>query len=381
MTNYTAVITGSAIHRPPYAISNEELVTAFNQYVDNFNREHEVEIAKGKVEALRESSAEFIEKASGIKSRYVVDREGLLDPKRLRPIIKDRPNDELCLQAELAVAASRKAMADANLGPEDIDCLILSCSDIQRAYPAVSIEVQTALGIKGFAFDMNVACSSAPFSINIAKDFIGMGSARRVLVVHPEICTGHLDFKDRDCHFIFGDTATAFIVERADLVKKKDYFEILGVRLATEFSNNIRNNFGYLSPCDEENMFNADKLFKQNGRKVFREVVPMVINMVKSHLDSLQITPEQIKRYWFHQANISMNDLICKKVLNTDKIDLERVPSILAEYANTSSAGCMIAFNKTHADFKDGDYGVICAFGAGYSIGNVLLRKASKANI
>lgn len=375
---FESAITGTAIFCPPYSISNAELVEAFNVYVHNYNRTHEADIAAGKLEALRESSDEFIEKASGIKSRYVVDREGLLDPNRLRPIIKDRPNEELCLQAEMSVNAAKIAMQQANLKPEDIDCVILSCSDIQRAYPAVSIEVQTALGIKGFAFDMNVACSSAPFSISMAKDFIGMGTARRVLIVNPEVCTGHLDYKDRDCHFIFGDTATACIVERLDEVKVSEYFRVLSCRLATEFSNNIRNNFGYLSPCDEENMFAPDKLFKQNGRKVFREVVPMVVNMMKSHLDAERIDPNEIKRYWLHQANRSMNELICKKILGTDQIDPLRAPQVLDEFANTSSAGCMIAFDRYHKDLKPGDLGAICAFGAGYSVGSVLVRKELK---
>jgi beta-ketodecanoyl-[acyl-carrier-protein] synthase len=140
---------------------------------------------------------------------------------------------------------------------------------------SMSIEVQTELEIKGFAFDLNVACSSALFSLSMAKDFIGMGTARRVLVVNHEVCTGHLDYKDRDCHFIFGDTATARIVERLDEIKVSECFRVLSCRLAKEFSNNIRNNFGYLSPCHEQNKFAPDKLFKQNGRKVFREVVPM----------------------------------------------------------------------------------------------------------
>lgn len=373
----TSAITGTGVFCPPYSISNEELVDAFNQYVRDFNKENETAIAAGEIEALRESSAEFIVKASGIKSRYVVDKSGLLDPKRLRPRLKERSNDEHSLQCEMSIGAARIALGKAGLQASDIDCVILSCSDIQRAYPAVSIEVQTALGIKGFAFDMNVACSSATFSISMAKDFIGMGTARRVLIVNPEICTGHLDFKDRDCHFIFGDTATACIVERVDGAKAKEWFDVLDCRLASEFSNNIRNNFGYLSPCDEDTMWSADKLFKQNGRKVFREVVPMVVDMIKGHLDSANIASPKVKRYWLHQANSGMNELICKKITGSDKFDPMTAPQVLDEFANTSSAGCMIAFDRHSADFRHGELGVICSFGAGYSVGSVIVRKNS----
>ena len=99
--------------------------------------------------------------------------------------------------------------------------MICAASNMQRAYPAMAIEVQKALGIDGFAFDMNVACSSATFGIKTAADFIATGSAKAVLMVNPEICSGHLNFRDRDSHFIFGDVATAVIVEDADAGQRR----------------------------------------------------------------------------------------------------------------------------------------------------------------
>src|SRR5262249_14061391 len=151
-------------------------------------------------------------------------------------------------------------------------------SNMQRAYPAMAVEVQDALGLGGFAFDMNVACSSATFGIKTAADYIASGSVDAVLMVNPEICSGHLNFRDRDSHFIFGDVATAVIVERAD--QAKDGWEILGTRLKTQFSNNIRNNAGFLNRCWPEGRALPDKLFVQQGRKVFKEVVPMVSEMI-----------------------------------------------------------------------------------------------------
>ncbi|MCZ7176453.1 hypothetical protein NK362_26295, partial [Salmonella enterica] len=85
-------------------------------------------------------------------------------------------------------------------------------------------EVQEALGIQGFGFDMNVACSSATFGIQNAANSIQLGQARAILMVNPEVCTGHLNFRDRDSHFIFGDAATAVILERADLATSEHQF-------------------------------------------------------------------------------------------------------------------------------------------------------------
>lgn len=367
-----AVIAATGLYTPPYSLSNDELVETFNAYVERFNAANADAIAAGDVQALTPSSAEFIEKASGIKSRFVVDKTGLVDPDRMAPNIPERPNEELSILAEIAVEAAKEAIARWGKDVSEIDAVICAASNMQRAYPAMAIEVQQALGIDGFAFDMNVACSSATFGIKTAADFVTSGSARAVLMVNPEICSGHLNFRDRDSHFIFGDVATAVIVERADTAQGG--WEILGTRLKTQFSNNIRNNFGFLNRGAPLGAGAADKLFVQEGRKVFREVVPMVAEMIVEHANDLGVDPHDLKRMWLHQANINMNELIGRRVLGRDPSPQENV-IILDEYANTSSAGSIIAFHKANDDFVAGETGLICSFGAGYSAGTVFVRK------
>lgn len=369
------VISGSGLHTPPASISNEELVEAFNAYVDLYNSEHAAEIEAGECEALVYSSADFIEKASGIKSRHVVDKQGILDPKVMHPLIRTRSNDEPSLLAEMAVDAAREALARAGRGPEDVDAILAGCSNMPRAYPSLAVEVQEFLGVDGWAFDLNVACASAAFGLQAAVDAIRNGSARRVLMVNPEICSGHLNFRDRDSHFIFGDAATAVLVEHADDAEADIRFEVLGTKLKTKFSNNIRNNFGFLNRAETNNPRNAeDILFVQQGRKVFKEVSPMVAQMLIEHLQELGLEPAQVRRFWLHQANLTMNQLISKRVLGREPSP-EEAPIILDEYANTSSAGSIIAFHKHHEDLQSDDIGVISAFGAGYSAGSVVIRR------
>lgn len=221
---------------------------------------------------------------------------------------------------------------------------------------------------------MNVACSSATFGIKTAADFIASGSTKAVLMVNPEICSGHLNFKDRDSHFIFGDVATAVIVEAADQAKPGQGWDVLGARLKTVFSNNIRNNFGFLNNAAPEGFGQPDKLFVQQGRKVFKDVVPMVSDMIVDHAGELGVDPTGLKRLWLHQANINMNDMIGRKVLGREPGPDENI-IILDEYANTSSAGSIIAFHKKNDDFQAGETGLICSFGAGYSAGTVFVRK------
>ncbi|MEH6636711.1 MAG: beta-ketoacyl-ACP synthase III [Halioglobus sp.] len=368
------VISGTGLYTPAESISNHELVESFNAYVEIYNAEHAEEITAGDLVALQPSSAEFVEKASGIKSRYVMNKDGILDPHRMVPRLPERPNEAHSIQCEMAIAAAHEAMTQAGKTAQDIDAVIVAASNMQRAYPAIAVEVQGALGIKGYGFDMNVACSSATFGIQQARDAVTNGSARCVLMLNPEICSGHLNFRDRDSHFIFGDVCTAVIVERANTATSEDQFLIVDTKLQTIYSNNIRNNFGFLNRGDECAMQNADKLFVQEGRKVFKEVCPAVATQISTQLEMLDIEPEQLKRMWLHQANLSMNQLISRRVLGREATP-DEAPTILDEYANTSSAGSVIAFHKHRGDFQTGDLGVLCSFGAGYSIGSVILKK------
>ncbi|WP_300071755.1 beta-ketoacyl-ACP synthase III [uncultured Ruegeria sp.] len=373
---YTPAITGTGVFTPENIITNAELVQAFNAYADKQNAENAEAIAAGTMEPMQHSSEEFILKASGIENRYVMDKTGILNPGVMHPSLRQRSDDEPGIMTEMAVDACTKALAQAGRTAADVDLVICAASNHERAYPAIAIEIQQALGIDGFGFDMNVACSSATFGIQAAADMVRAGSVRAALVVNPEICSGHLEWRDRDCHFIFGDVATATLIERIEDAQGP-HFEILSTRCATAFSNNIRNNNGFLRRSRPDGVVDRrDMQFMQNGRKVFKEVLPMVSKHISDHMGAEDINSDGLKRLWLHQANKTMNDFIGKKVLGREPEAGEQ-PNILQDYANTSSAGSIIAFSKYSDDLEDGDVGLICSFGAGYSVGSVILRRHS----
>jgi beta-ketodecanoyl-[acyl-carrier-protein] synthase len=370
------LITGTGLFTPPEGITNEELVGSLTVAVEKWNRENADAIERGELEERDPPSEAFIRKASGIGHRYVMNKEGLLDPERLRPHLPLRSEKELSVQAEICISAIEEALRQAGRQPSEVDAIILGASNIQRAYPAVAIEVQEALGAKGFAYDMNVACSSATFSLQAAVDAVRGGSARCAVVVNPEITSGHNNFELREFHFIFGDACTAVVVEREEDAKTGEAWEVLGTRLATKFSNNIRNDFGFLNPSEDGDRAPHELLFRQNGRQVYRDVCPMVAEHIRSHLVDEGHQVEDVRRFWLHQANLGMNVMIAKTLLGREPTDDES-PVILDEYANTSSAGSVIAFHKHRDDLSVGDLAVLCSFGAGYSVGSVLLRKTS----
>jgi beta-ketodecanoyl-[acyl-carrier-protein] synthase len=373
---FQPVITATGVFTPSETITNAELVTAYNAYAARYNEDNAEAIRAGALEAKPPSSEEFIFKASGIEQRHVMDKSGLLDPAIMHPLLRARSDEEPGIMAEMALDACQKALKAAGVKASEIDLVICAASNHERAYPAIAVEIQKLLGAGGFGFDMNVACSSATFGIQAAADMIRAGSARKALVVNPEICSGHLEWRDRDCHFIFGDVCTATLIERAQETQNP-LFSIRSTRCATEFSNNIRNNNGFLRrtrTSGQDLKDRRDMQFMQEGRKVFKEVVPMVASHILAHLEAEGIAPQALKRMWLHQANKAMNDFVGRKVLGRTPAPEEQ-PNILQDYANTSSAGSIIAFSQHQSGLAAGDIGVICSFGAGYSVGSVIVER------
>ncbi|RPE66956.1 beta-ketodecanoyl-[acyl-carrier-protein] synthase [Pacificibacter maritimus] len=367
------VLSGTGVFTPPHQISNQELVDSFNAYVALYNQDHVDEIAAGTCDAKTPSSAGFITAASGIEQRYVMEKDGILDPRRMGPKFALRDDSDPSMMAEIGVAAARAALAQANCAASDIDLVICAASNHARAYPAIAVEIQDILGAGGFAFDMNVACSSATFGVQAASDMIRSGSVQRALIVSPEITSAHLEWRDRDCHFIFGDVATAVVLEAADLANAPR-FKVLSTKCETQFSNNIRNNNGFMRRAEDRMGDHRDMLFMQNGRKVFKEVLPLVSQHISDHLTHAGLRAQDLKRLWLHQANKTMNDYIGKKVLGRVP-EPDEQPNILQDYANTSSAGSIIALSKHSDGLETGDRGLLCSFGAGYSVGSVLLEQ------
>ncbi|MCX7065318.1 MAG: beta-ketoacyl-ACP synthase III [Proteobacteria bacterium] len=368
------VISGVGEWTPPHVISNDELVASYNAYADQYNATHDSEIARGALEAKPHSSAEFIEKASGIRSRFAYIKDGILDIDCMRPRIPRRAEDELSHQAEMALNAARKALTAAGKTPADIDMVIVSCAYTERSYPAIAIEVQHALGIDGFGFDMLVACSAATFALQRAHDALVAGTARGVLVINPELTSPQVNYCDRDSHFIFGDVSTAVVLERESSATAQHRYRILGTKAVTQYSNNIRSNFGYLARAEGGDPYDADRLFHQNGRKVFKEVCPMAAAHLEAQVAAVGLTVADIRRWWLHQANLNMNQLISRRLLGTDPTN-DVAPMVLDRYANTDSAGSIISFAQKHEDQRAGHRGVICSFGAGYSIGSLVVEK------
>jgi len=372
VTTATA-ITGAGVWHPDQVLDNDELCVSFNEFVRRENEKNAAAIAAGTAVALKQSSPEFILKASGIKKRYIQDKVGTLDPERMCPNIPDRPDDQLAVQAEYAVRAIERALAAAGRVGEDVDLIVCGSSCMQRQYPAIAIEAQHAIGARGFGFDITIGCTSATGAILLASNAVRLGTAKVAVAVAPELMSAHNNWRERDGHFIFGDASVAVVIEPLDQAKPGSW-EILSTRAISKFSTNIRNNHGFLNRCDPSTQFAPDKLFYQAGRRVFKDVVPLASKFIVDHVAAHGLAPGQVGRYWLHQANENMNNLIAERILGHAPSRAE-APLVLDEYGNTASAGSLIAFTLHNDDLPRGTYGVMCSFGAGYSLGSLLIQR------
>ena len=365
-------IAGTGIWFPEEKITNEEIVNSFNAYVDNFNKINKDEIDSGQVTPLEHSSAAFIEKASGIKTRHVIDKNSILDINKMMPSVLHEDENRMSIHASVGIEAAKKAIKAANIDISEIDGVILGTSHAARNYPSVAIEIQNELGINGYAYDMLVGCSSTTFAINNAVSDIASGLSNTVLVINPEISTPFVNFTKRDIHFIFGDGCVATIVTNKK--SSNNCFKIIDRKLVTKFSNNIRSDFSYLARAASDNKSMEELLFYQNGNSVFKEVCPLVSKFISTQLEDNNINPDEIKKFWLHQANSRMVNLIVSKIIGSDDFDTNLAPLPIEKFGNLASAGSMFAFNL-HNDLEIGEKGLICSFGAGYSVCSIIVER------
>lgn len=368
----TAIIRSTGHWIPPEVITNEELVASYNAYAERFNDQHAAAIAAGDAEAVPLSSAEFIANASGIERRHVVEKSGILDIDTLTPRIEPRDWDQTSFQAEFAMKAIRPALEKAGVTGADIDGVIVASSAQQRNFPALASELQGLIGSDGWSFDLTMACASALYGLHIATGMIRSGQSNRILVVSPEIMTCINVHSRRDVHFIFGDAASAIVVEAAD--DRPGGWEVLGTHAQNKFSNALRSDYGFINIAERTVDPEFNPGLDQDGHKVFKDVVGFAPVVARNMMDRIELAPDDVRRCWLHQANIRMVDMITKRILGRDRTP-ENGPAILQEYGNTSSSSVVINF-ETHSDDMDsGETGVMCAFGAGYGVGAAAVRK------
>lgn len=248
---------------------------------------------------------------------------------------------------ELAIEAGRNAMAKAGIDPADIDLLILATSTPDQTMPPTSAIVQHALGTKGGALDMNVACSGFVYATAAAHGMI-LGGRKKVLVIGADTLSRITDQTDRSTAVLFADGAGAVVIEATSGVD---------ALLATDLG--VDGSAASILKCD------ISGTIEMVGKEVYRQAVLFCVESITKTCELAGVLPGDIALFVPHQANVRIVDAVMTRV----GIPTERAVIVLDRTGNTSAASVPLALADAldAGRVKNGDLIMLCGFGAGMS--------------
>lgn len=290
---------------------------------------------------------------------WIVARSGI----RQRHIAGD---DEAT--SDLAIAAAKEALANAEMAADEIDLVLVATSTPDQTFPAVATVVQAGLGMtRGFAFDIQAVCSGFVYAMVVADSFIVSGQAKRVLVIGAETFSRILDWDDRATCVLFGDGAGALVLEAEEGRGDNSDRGVLASRL---HSDGRLHDLLYVDGGVSTTQTTG--FLRMEGREVFRHAVGNLAGVLTEVLDEAGIGIDEIDWIVPHQANKRILDGTARKL----KIDPGKVVVTVDKHANTSAASVPLALHAAVSDgrIKEGQLLVLEAMGGGFTWGAILLR-------
>jgi 3-oxoacyl-[acyl-carrier-protein] synthase-3 len=267
----------------------------------------------------------------------------------------------------MAVRAAQAALADAGLGPDDIDTVIVATSTADLTFPSAATMVQDGLGMTGgFAFDVQAVCAGFVFALANANALIVSGQAKRVLVIGAETFSRILDWTDRSTCVLFGDGAGALILEAGEGEGTSEDRGILAVDLHSD------GRYRDILYVDGGVSTQSTGHLRMQGKEVFRHAVEKLADTAHAALDKAGLTGGDVDWIVPHQANLR----IIKATAQRMQVPMERVVVTVQDHGNTSAASIPLAMSvgKARGQLKEGDLVVAEAIGGGLAWGAVVLR-------
>ena len=269
--------------------------------------------------------------------------------------------------SDMAAAAARAALADAGMGADQIDAIIVATSTADLTFPSAATMVQAALGMeRGFAFDVQAVCAGFAYALANANALILSGQADRVLVIGAETFSRILDWTDRSTCVLFGDGAGALVLEAR---MGGGTSEDRGI-LATDLQSDGR--YKDLLYVDGGVATQTTGVVRMQGNQVFRHAVEKLAQTAEDALAKAGLTAEDIDWIVPHQANIRIIQGTAKKL----GLPMEKVVVTVQDHGNTSAASIPLALSvgKARGQIREGDLIVTEAIGGGLAWGAVVIR-------
>lgn len=270
--------------------------------------------------------------------------------------------------SDLAIQACKAALADAGLGPADIDLVVLATSTPDNTFPSTATRIQAELGMEeGFAFDIQAVCAGFIYALANADALLNVGLARRALVVGAETFSRILDMSDRGTCILFGDGAGAVVLESTKSNGAASECGILSVDVRSDGRfRDILFVDGGVSKTGTVGQLRMD------GREVFRHAVEKLTSTAKTALQEANLTGAEVDWIVPHQANLR----IIRSTMKRLGIPEEKAVITLGKHGNTSAASIPMALSegKSAGRIRKGDIVLLEAIGGGLAWGTVILR-------
>ena len=274
--------------------------------------------------------------------------------------------------SDLGVKAAQAAMADAGVGIEDIDLLIVATMSADMLFPSTACVVQGKLGFGQItAFDITAACSGFLYALETATRMLQSGAYRKALVIGAEKMSNILDWEDRATCVLFGDGAGACVLTRDDTPGQ-------GVLECILRADGARPELLYMpaggtaKPASKDTVEGREHFLKMNGKEIFKVAVRDMGKVALDVLAKAGVSPDEVACFIPHQANVRIIESMAQRMgVSMDKflINIDR-------YGNTSAASIPIALYEARESgrIKPGDYVLLAAFGAGLTWGASLIK-------
>lgn len=259
----------------------------------------------------------------------------------------------------MSVAASRKALEEAGIAPEQIGCVVVATVSHLLQTPAVAPLIATEIGArKAAAFDISAACAGFCYGVAMASDMVRGGSAKYVLAIGVERLSDITDPTDRGTAFIFADGAGAAVIGPSD---EPGIGPVVWGSDGEQF-NLIRQNENW--PQALHSGRQVMPTLRMEGNPVFRWASYEMAKTAREALDRAGIAPEDLDAFIPHQANMRIVDAMARALRLPESVEIARD---IAYQGNTSAASVPLAMARMIDDgqVKSGDTALLIAFGAG----------------
>jgi 3-oxoacyl-[acyl-carrier-protein] synthase III len=266
--------------------------------------------------------------------------------------------------SDLALAASRPALAAAGIAPADVDLIIVATTTPDMIFPSTACILQEKLGARGGpAFDVQAVCSGFVYALALADRMIASGMAKNALIVGAEIYSRILDWSDRGTCVLFGDGAGAVVLVPSDKP---------GILTAHLHADGHYRSILCVPGQVQSGIVTGTPFVHMDGQGVFKFAVKVLVEVAQEALDATGMTTDAIDWLIPHQANIRIMDATAKKL----KVPSERVVNTVGEHANTSAASIPLALDVALRDgrIRPGQHLMLLGVGGGFTWGSVFLR-------